>query len=117
MATIIKDADALDRVRFPGGKDHLDTSYLRNSEALELVNVSYSNFENQSYSQLMDVINSDKISNEIKSELIQLRNQEVIPDSILLFAYKYFNNVGRGRLGLNSITEYAEYIFQNKKWS
>lgn len=83
FATILKDADALDRTRFPGPGD-LDPTYLRTTEAKKLVMVSHQVQEKLAYDTINDSIRKNKYN---KDQLKILKNCEKkgIPYALINF--------------------------------
>ena len=85
MATILKDSDAIDRVRFPG---NLDANYLRTDVSKQLVKAAYQLQEIRATNELNSNISNGKYSKEIVDEIAQLRDIN-IPDFLLNYYYKY----------------------------
>lgn len=102
LGSILKDADALDRTRFPG---NIDVNYFRNKEiALEYLNASYDIRESISTTDLSQRLKSGSYSKEMKNEITMLVNKGY-PYSIIDFALKYYKNYY-----CSSITEYVEKV-------
>ena len=85
MATILKDSDAIDRVRFPG---NLDANYLRTDVSKQLVKAAYQLQEIRATNELNSNISNGTYPKEIVDEIAQLRDIN-IPDFLLNYYYKY----------------------------
>ena len=107
IGNVLKDADALDRTRFPG---NIDINYFRNKESLEYLNASYEIREGIAKQQLSESLNNNKYTDEEKNEIFKLINAEY-PDFIVNFSSKYYKN-----LKFNSIIDCAESIMKNKRF-
>ena len=100
LGSILKDADALDRTRFPG---NIDTNYFRNKEiALEYLNASYDIRESISSADLYQRLKSGNYSNEVINEVVTLVNNGY-PEAVVDFGLKYYD-----RYNCTSIKEYVE---------
>ncbi len=109
LASYLKDADAIDRVRFP---NNLDTQYLINSEANSLVKASYQMQERRGSIELRSKINEGKISPQavIGVEFLQSYG---IPDAIINFIIKY-PNTGTSIYLKDQISKYLGFNFFEK---
>ena len=107
LGSILKDADALDRTRFPG---NIDINYFRNKEiALEYLNASYDIRESISSTDLFKRLNSGNYADEVINEVIMLVNKGY-PDAIIDFGLKYYK-----QKNCTSITEYVEKIMRTTR--
>ena len=109
LGTILKDADAIDRTRFPG---NLDVGYLRNDIAKQLVKSAYQNREKQAEITLINDIKAGRYNEREKYEIKRLYESNISP-MIINFAAKYKNVYGTS---FYSITEYALYIEEKKSF-
>lgn len=108
LGSILKDADALDRTRFPG---NIDINRIRNKPvALEYLNASYDIRESISSADLYERLENGNYSDEIKNEVRTLINKEKYPDTVIDFGLKYYK-----KYKCSSITEYVEKIMKNAK--
>ena len=85
IASILKDADALDRVRFPG---NLNINYLRNDIAIKLIKASYQIQEIRAGKDLSERINSNSLS-EKEINTIHSLEEKNVPKYLLEYWYKY----------------------------
>lgn len=100
LGSILKDADALDRTRFPG---NIDTNYFRNKEtALEYLNASYDIRESISSADLYQRLKSGNYSADVINEVVTLVNKGY-PEAVVDFGLKYYD-----RYNCTSIKEYVE---------
>lgn len=88
MATILKDADALDRVRFP---NNLKTEYLRNDLASQLVKSSYQIQELRAHEILSNDFLNNKYSTKEMDNIVALKESGV-PDYLIYFYNRYKTN-------------------------
>lgn len=88
IATILKDADALDRVRFPG---NLDSKYLRNDMAKNLIKSSYQLQEIRGTKEIENNIINGNYSKDDIDTIVALKEIGV-PDYMTNFSYKYNTN-------------------------
>ena len=88
IATILKDADALDRVRFPG---NLDSKYLRNDMAKDLIKSSYQLQEIRGTKEIENNIMNGNYSKDDIDTIVALKEIGV-PDYMINFSYKYNTN-------------------------
>ena len=88
MATILKDADALDRVRFP---NNLKTEYLRNHLASQLVKSSYQIQELRAHEILSNDFLNNKYSTKEMDNIVALKESGV-PDYLIYFYNRYKTN-------------------------
>ncbi len=108
LGGILKDADAIDRTRFPG---NIDTNYFRNKDiSLEYLDASYDIREAISTEDLYNRINSGNYSSQVVEEVFNLMNSEKYPNAIIDHALKYYKNYKA-----SSITEYAEKLMRYAK--
>ena len=102
IATILKDADALDRVRFPG---NLDSKYLRNDMAKDLIKSSYQLQEIRGTKEIENNIINGNYSKENINTIVALKENGV-PDYMINFSYKYntnyVNNIINQIININS---------------
>ena len=102
IATILKDADALDRVRFPG---NLDSKYLRNDMAKDLIKSSYQLQEIRGTKEIENNIINGNYSKENINTIVALKENGV-PDYMIDFSYKYntnyVNNIINQIININS---------------
>lgn len=102
IATILKDADALDRVRFPG---NLDSKYLRNDMAKDLIKSSYQLQEIRGTKEIENNIINGNYSKEDINTIVALKEIGV-PDYMINFSYKYntnyVNNIINQIININS---------------
>ncbi len=105
LGCILKDADALDRTRFPG---NLNTQYFRTNLTHDMTLAAFQLREAIATQEINDFINSTT-NESIKNELMNFMVNETCPRMIINFALKHINDYGRG---FNSITEYIEYIMR-----
>ena len=85
IATILKDADALDRVRFPG---NLNEKYLRNELATELIKSSYQIQEIRGNKEIKDNMLEQKYTKEQLDNIVELKKLG-ISDHLINFYNKY----------------------------
>ena len=85
IATILKDADALDRVRFP---NNLKTEYLRNDLASQLVKSSYQIQELRAHENLSNDFLNNKYSPKEMDNIVALKESGV-PDYLIYFYNRY----------------------------
>ncbi len=85
IADILKDSDAVDRVRFPG---NLNTNYLRTDMSKKIIKAAYQIQEIRGANDLNEKIKNGSYSENIVKEINQMRNAGV-PDYLLSF---YYNN-------------------------
>lgn len=85
IATILKDADALDRVRFP---NNLKTQYLRNGLASQLVKSSYQIQELRAHENLSNDFLNNKYSPKEMDNIVALKESGV-PDYLIYFYNRY----------------------------
>ena len=88
IATILKDADALDRVRFPG---NLDSKYLRNDMAKDLIKSSYQLQEIRGTKEIENNIMNGNYSKDDIDTIVALKEIGV-PDYMINYSYKYNTN-------------------------
>ena len=106
LTSILKDADALDRTRFPG---NIDINYFRNKNiALEYLGASYDIRECISAEDLYKRLNSGNYSQQSIEEIIKLVNSEKYPYAIIDYAFKYYKNYK-----YSSITEFANSMMES----
>lgn len=104
ISNILKDADALDRTRFPG---NLDARFFRNKDlANSLVSASYQLRDLQASNNLHNMLNSSKILPEQKDEISNLINKGY-PSKLIEFAMKYKNN-----FNYSSVEEYIKNMIK-----
>ena len=85
IATILKDADALDRVRFPG---NLNEKYLRNELATKLIKSSYQIQEIRGNKEMTDNMLEQKYTKEQLDNIVELKKLGV-SDYLINFYNKY----------------------------
>lgn len=85
VATILKDADALDRVRFP---NNLQTKYLRNELANRLVKSSYQIQEIRAHNELENDFLNNKYSTKEMDNIVALKENGV-SDYLIYFYNRY----------------------------
>lgn len=85
IATILKDADALDRVRFPNS---LKTEYLRNELSKRLVKSSYQIQELRAHKALESDFLNNKYSTKEMDNIVALKESGV-PDYLIYFYNRY----------------------------
>ena len=89
IGKILKDADALDRTRFPG---NLNLNYLRNKEvANDLIKASYEMREAISAKELDEIVQDSSFDDNIKNEIFKLINADE-SNHLVNFARKYYKN-------------------------
>ena len=111
IANILKDADGIDRIRFPG---NLNFQKIRNKEiAKEIILADYDLREKMATEELLELISvQNNINNKNIEEVQFLMNSGQFPNYIIKFAYKYYKN-----FGWDNITEYANAIINSGTFS
>lgn len=123
LAPILKDADALDRTRFPGGSEGLDPNRLKTNVAKHMVKGAYQNSEQQASKIISNILSSQNLPKNEYDEVIKLKSSGKYPDRVILFAMQNYKNqnilkqiYNKTGKNINSISQYADYIINNKTW-
>ena len=109
LGDILKDADAIDRTRFPG---NMDTGYFRNYDVSNsYLKSSYELREAIAKEDLIKSMNSGRYSKQDVEEVIKLLNTEKYPYQIIDFSLKYHKN--KGLTITDMVNNYMRYANQN----
>lgn len=105
IATILKDADAIDRVRFPG---NLNVDYLRTTEAKTLVKSAY---------QLQELranigLNNNIQQNQYDSATLQIINQLKSLGVADYMIYFYLENRNNSMPIVSRVKQYLDYVLE-----
>ncbi len=118
LSSILKDADALDRARFPGGSESLDPNRLKNNVSKDLAKASFQNVELQSSNKIDKILSSNSLPQSDIQSIIELRNTGNYSDHVLLFASENYRNKRiQASTGCTTLKQYADYITKYKKWT